>query len=352
MCPLILEFLKEPFYEVVVCNSGQHKDMVKEITDYFGIKINYDLDVMQEGQSLASLSAKILERANEIVTLTHPDILCVHGDTTTAKSFAEVGFYNHIPVAHIEAGLRTNDLLSPFPEEFNRVFIDKLSTLLFAPTDANAKALVKEGINDKRIYVTGNTVIDSLKYTIRDTNTNTELKDWIGDSKYIILTTHRRENLGDPMKEIFNAISELTYKFPEIKFIYPMHPNPVIKEIADKYLRPRDNLKVTKPLNVFQFHNLLKNAYGVITDSGGIQEECCGLKIPTFVIREHSERQEGINTHLIHLIGCSMQEIVYTLSDFIYRERKGYLPRGFKNPYGDGNACIKIAEIIKDFLYD
>ena len=351
MCPLVLELLKEPFYQVLVCNSGQHRDMVKEITDFFGITINFDLNVMKPKQSLAELSARITKSAQEVISLTHPDILCVHGDTTTAKSFAEVGFYNHIPVAHIEAGLRTNDILSPFPEEFNRIVIDKISTLLFAPTEDNAKELIKEGLNEKRIYTTGNTVIDSLKYTLREDCLDDSLKKWIGDSKYIILTAHRRENLGEPMKQIFNAVSEITYKFPEIKFIYPMHPNPIIKELAQKYLRPRSNLKITKPLNVFQFHNLLKNAYCVLTDSGGIQEECCGLKIPTFVMREHSERQEGVNSKLIRMIGCSTPEIISEISRFIYREGKGYIPYNYTNPYGDGHASEKIAEIIKEFLY-
>lgn len=346
MCPLILELKRTKTIKCVVCLTGQHKEMLRQVMDIFHVKEDYNLNIMEQKQSLSSITVKVIDGFEAILKKECPDIVLVHGDTTTSFAAALSAFYCQIPVGHVEAGLRTFDMYSPFPEEFNRQAVDMISSLYFAPTDTAKRNLLKEGKNNKNIFVTGNTVIDALKLTVSQ-NYRNEYLDWAQDSRMILLTTHRRENLGIPMIHIFKALRRIIKEYENIKVIFPIHKNPKIREIADEYLVGIDRIKIIEPLDVLAFHNFMAKSYLILTDSGGVQEEAPSLGVPVLVLRNVTERLEGLETGALKLIGTEenavYQSIIQLLNDKDCYQRMSCSV----NPYGDGKASSRIVGIIK-----
>lgn len=337
MCPLVKELQKRAEFETVVCLTGQHREMLDSVTEIFGIKADYDLSVMKEGQTLSDISARIIEGITPILEKEKPDILLVHGDTTTAFASALAAFYLKIPVGHIEAGLRTYRIDSPYPEEFNRRAVSLISDYDFAPTEAARENLIKEGKNPARVFVTGNTVIDALKYTVKEVQKSE-------DSRLILLTAHRRENIGEPMRNIFSAVKRVAEKYDDIKIVYPVHPNPAVREIAEEILCGCDKISLTEPLGTIEFHNLLAQSYCVLTDSGGVQEEAAALGKPTLVLRDTTERRESDS---LRLVGTNEDDIVREFECLLNDKASYNRMKNAPNPYGDGNAAKRIADILE-----
>ena len=332
MCPLVLELKSRPFFDVKVCVTGQHREMLDGVLAAFGISPDYDLDIMKPQQTLF-----------DITTL----VLVVHGDTTTAFVSALACFYLQIPVGHVEAGLRTYDITSPYPEEFNRQAIDIVSRYSFAPTEMAKANLLKEGKSPEMIYVTGNTGIDALRFTVKTDYTNKYL-DWAGDSKLILITAHRRENLGGPMRNMFGAIKRVLDEHADVKAIYPIHLNPQVREIANEVLSDTDRLQMIEPLNVVDFHNFISRSYLILTDSGGIQEEAPYLGKPVLVMRTTTERPEGIAAGTLKLVGVEEDTIYREFTALIENEAEYARMSKAANPYGDGFACRRIADLLED----
>lgn len=346
MCPLVLELKKRADTETVVCVTAQHRQMLDTVLDIFGVVPDYDLDIMKARQTLFDITTVILRRIEEVLDREKPDVLLVHGDTTTAFASALAGFYKQIPVGHVEAGLRTYDIYSPYPEEFNRQAIDIISTYCFAPTEVSRENLLKaDGSSRRKVYVTGNTVIDAMKYTLRQ-DYSSPVTEWAGDSRLILLTAHRRENLGKPMENMFRAVLRVIEENPDVRAVYPVHLNPVVRETADRIFGGCDRMKLIEPLDVVDFHNLMNRSYIILTDSGGIQEEAPGMGKPVLVMRDTTERPEGIAAGTLKLAGTN-EETIYTEFTRLLCDSEEYRKMSeASNPYGDGHACERIADIL------
>lgn len=346
MCPLILEMKSRKNIKTTVCVTGQHREMLHQVLDVFNIMPDIDLDIMIENQTLFDITSAILVRLKNVYEKVNPDIVLVHGDTTTSFSAALAAYYLRIDVGHVEAGLRTYDIYSPFPEEINRQAVGLISRFHFTPTISSLNNLINEGKSRERIFVTGNTAIDALKTTIKK-NYHNELLDWVGGSKLILITAHRRENLGNPMKNMFNAIRRIINENPDLKAIYPIHMNPEVRRIANSIFGDTERIKIINPLEVIDFHNLMSKAYIILTDSGGIQEEAPSLGIPVLVMRNTTERPEGISAGTLKLVGTEEKTIYNNFKELISNKQLYAEMSTAANPYGDGTACIKIADIIE-----
>ena len=349
MAPLVKELEKREEIESIVAVTAQHREMLDQVLETFDIKPNYDLNIMKQGQTLADVTTRALRGLEEIIKECKPDIVLVHGDTTTTFAGALAAFYNQVAIGHVEAGLRTYDKYSPWPEEMNRQMVDCMSDMYFAPTDLSKENLLKQNIKEDKIYVTGNTAIDAMDTTV-DENYKHEVIDWVGNSRMILLTAHRRENLGEPMKHIFKAIKRLVDEFDDIKVVYPIHKNPLVREIANEILQGNDRVRLIEPLEVFDFHNFQNKSFMIMSDSGGIQEEAPSLGKPVLVLRDTTERPEGIDAGTLKLVGTN-EEAIYEEAKKILTDKDSYDKMSkASNPYGDGHASEKIVNaIIKYF---
>ena len=346
MCPLVREFRARGKMEVGVCVTGQHREMLDQVLERFGVRPDFDLRIMQEGQSLHDITAKVLCGMKGVLEDYGPDLVFVHGDTTTAFATALACYYQQIPVAHVEAGLRTNNIYSPFPEELNRQAIDLIARYHFAPTQLARYNLRQEGKDAANIHVTGNTVIDALKTTVRE-DYESEITQWAKGSRLIVMTAHRRENLGEPMKRMFRAVRRVADSFPDVKVVYPVHPNPAVRAAAEAILGGHERIRLIEPLDVTDFHNLMSRAYFLLSDSGGVQEEAPAMGKPVLVMRDTTERPEGLESGMLQLVGTDEDMIFYgcraLLSEPAYYERMSHA----RDPYGDGAASKRIADIIE-----
>ena len=345
MCPLVLEMRKHPELETVVCVTGQHRQMLDQILECFHVEPKYDLSIMQKNQTLFDVTVNILIRVKEVLENEKPDVVLVHGDTSTAFVTALACFYLQIPVGHVEAGLRTYNLYSPFPEEFNRQAVDLISQYYFAPTETSRQNLLKEGKPDEKIFVTGNTVIDALATTVRHDYQHPEI-EWAKGSRLLLLTAHRRENLGEPMREMFTAIRRIVDEFPDVKVIYPMHLNPVVREMARACFAGEERVHLIEPLDVLDFHNLMAHSYLILTDSGGIQEEAPALGKPVLVMRDTTERPEGVAAGTLRLVGTDEQQIYAAVRELLTDPAAYHQMEHAVNPYGDGKASQYICDIL------
>ena len=346
MCPLVNELKKRESLQTVVCVTGQHRQMLDQVLDAFQVEPDYDLSIMKDKQTLFDVTTNILERIKEVLEKEKPDVVLVHGDTSTTFVTALACFYLQIPVGHVEAGLRTYNIYSPYPEEFNRQAVSIISQYNFAPTELSKQNLLKEGKNPESIYVTGNTAIDALKTTVRNDYTHPEL-DWAKGSRLIMLTAHRRENLGEPMHHMFRAIKRIVDEHDDLKVIYPIHMNPVVRQAASEIFGDDDRFHIIEPLDVLDFHNFLARSYLILTDSGGIQEEAPSLGKPVLVMRDTTERPEGIAAGTLKLVGTN-EETIYREFDRLLTDQVAYDAMSHaSNPYGDGHACERIADILE-----
>ena len=345
MCPLVKELKKRDGIETIVCVTGQHKQMLQQVLECFDVKPDYDLSIMKDRQTLFDVTTNILNKIKVVLETEKPDVVLVHGDTSTTFVTALACYYLQIPVGHVEAGLRTYDIYSPYPEEFNRQAVGIIAAYNFAPTELSKENLLKEGKNKDSIYVTGNTAIDALKTTVRENYTNPIL-EWANDSRLIMLTAHRRENLGEPLHHMFRAIKRIVDEIKDIKVIYPIHMNPAVRQVADEILGDSDRIKIIEPLDVIDFHNFLSQSYLILTDSGGIQEEAPSLGKPVLVMRDTTERPEGIKAGTLKLVGTN-EETIYSEFKRLLSDKDEYEQMSkASNPYGDGFACKRIADIL------
>lgn len=349
MCPLVNELKTRKNIETIVCVTGQHRQMLDQVLDAFKVKPDYDLSIMKERQTLFDVTTNILNRIKEVLEKENPDVVLVHGDTSTTFVTALACFYLQIPVGHVEAGLRTYDIYSPYPEEFNRQAVSIIAKYNFAPTELSKNNLLKEGKNPETIYVTGNTAIDALKTTVTEDYKNPEL-EWAKGSKLVLLTAHRRENLGEPLRHMFKAIRKIVDEHPEVKVIYPIHMNPVVRETANEILGDDDRIRIIEPLEVLDFHNFMAQSYMILTDSGGIQEEAPSLGKPVLVMRDTTERPEGIKAGTLKLVGTNEETIYNEFKKLLTDEEEYRKMSTASNPYGDGNACKRIADILEKEL--
>ncbi len=346
MCPLVNELKGRSGIQTVVCVTGQHRQMLDQVLEAFAVKPDYDLSIMKERQTLFDVTTNILNRIREVLEKERPDVVLVHGDTSTTFVTALACFYLQIPVGHVEAGLRTYNIYSPYPEEFNRQAVSIISSYNFAPTELSKQNLLKEGKAEETIFVTGNTAIDALKTTVREDYTNPELQ-WAAGSRLILITAHRRENLGEPMKHMFRAIRRVCDEHPDIKAIYPIHMNPAVRETADEILGGDERIRIIEPLDVLDFHNFLARSYLILTDSGGIQEEAPSLGKPVLVMRDTTERPEGIDAGTLKLTGTD-EEVIYENFRLLLEDPAEYEKMSTaSNPYGDGFASRRIADILE-----
>lgn len=345
MCPLVNVLKARKEFETIVCVTGQHKEMLEQVLDAFHIVPDINLNIMKENQTLFDVTTAILTNIKGVLEKERPDVVLVHGDTTTTYATALACFYLQIPVGHVEAGLRTYNMDSPFPEEFNRQSVSLIARYHFAPTEQARQNLLNEGKDDSTIYVTGNTAIDALKTTINPEYRHEEL-DWVGDARLIMLTAHRRENLGEPMEHMFRAINRICNEHPDIKVIYPIHMNPRVRDTADRILGGNKNIRIIEPLNVLDFHNFLNNAYLILTDSGGIQEEAPSLGKPVLVMRDTTERPEGIAAGTLKLVGTDEETIYRNFKLLLEDQEEYHTMSSTSNPYGDGYASERIADIL------
>lgn len=348
MCPLVLQLKRTKHLECIVCLTGQHREMLVQVMDAFGIQEDYNLDIMQQNQTLASITVNVLSRMEKVLEKEKPDLILVHGDTTTSFTAALAGFYKNIPVGHVEAGLRTYDMYSPYPEEFNRQAADLVAELYFAPTGQARQNLLKEGKKDEKIYVTGNTVIDALLQTVREDYRHEHL-DWCQGSRLILLTAHRRENLGEPMRHMFRAVKRIIEEYPDIKVVYPVHRNPKVRQAAREILAGEERIRLIEPLDVVDFHNFMAHSYIILTDSGGIQEEAPSLGKPVLVMRDTTERPEGIEAGTLKLVGTEEERIYREIKGLLEDERKYQCMSRAVNPYGDGHASERIVRAIVEY---
>ena len=345
MCPLVNELKKRQSIETIVCVTGQHRQMLDQVLEAFSVVPDYDLSIMKDKQTLFDVTVNILQRIKTVLEEVKPDVVLVHGDTSTTFVTALACFYLQIPVGHVEAGLRTYNIYSPYPEEFNRQAVSIISQYNFAPTELSKQNLLKEGKDPESIYVTGNTAIDALKTTVRADYTHPEL-EWADGSRLIMITAHRRENLGEPMRHMFKAIRRVMDEHPDVKAIYPIHMNPVVRDIAQEYLGDDDRIHIIEPLDVLDFHNFLSRSYLILTDSGGIQEEAPSLGKPVLVMRDTTERPEGIAAGTLKLVGTEEETIYKEFSRLLSDKDEYEAMSKASNPYGDGHACERIADIL------
>lgn len=345
MCPLINELKARRNIQTVVCVTGQHRQMLDMVLRAFSVTPDYDLSVMKDRQTLFDVTAEVLQGMEPVLRAEKPDIVLVHGDTSTTFAAALACFYMRLPVGHVEAGLRTYDLASPYPEEFNRQAVSLVTRFHFVPTERARENLLREGKNPGTVYVTGNTVVDALKTTVRRDYTHPEL-DWASDSRLILITAHRRENLGEPMEHMFRAIRRVMDEHPDTKAIYPIHRNPRVRELAEKYLGGDDRIRIIEPLDVIDFHNFMARCHLILTDSGGIQEEAPSLGKPVLVMRHVTERPEGIEAGTLRLVGTE-EETIYREFTRLLTDKTAYEAMAHAaNPYGDGHASERIADIL------
>lgn len=351
MCPLVLKLQENKNLECVVCLTGQHKEMLKQVMDAFCVKEDYNLDIMKDRQTLTTITTSILEKIEPVLKGEKPDIVLVHGDTTTSYAAALAAFYQQIPVGHVEAGLRTGDIYSPFPEEMNRLLTDRISSLYFAPTELNKRNLLSEGINDN-IYVTGNTVIDAFKYTVKSAyKFSDDLLNSINydEKKCILLTAHRRENLGKPLEHICNAVKRVANEYKNVEFVYPVHLNPRVQETVYGILDGVNNIHLIKPLDVLDMHNLMAKCYMVMTDSGGIQEEAPHFGKPVLVLRTETERPEAVEAGTVKVVGVNEDDIYKAAASLIQNSDEYNKMAHATNPYGDGLASERIIKAILEY---
>ncbi|CCY05103.1 uDP-N-acetylglucosamine 2-epimerase [Eggerthella sp. CAG:1427] len=346
MCPLVNELkIRSNYFEVVVCVTGQHREMLDQVLKVFNVKPNYDLAIMKPGQTLFDVTSNVLSKIKEVFEKEKPDAVLVHGDTTSSFAAALAAFYLKIPVGHIEAGLRTYNLYSPWPEEFNRQTVDLVTRWYFAPTVASMQNLKDEGKDPAKIWVTGNTGIDALRTTVRNDYSHPEL-EWASDSKLILITAHRRENLGEPMHRMFRAIRRVMQEHPDTKAIYPIHMNPKVRAAAHDELDGFDRLRLIEPLEVLDFHNFLAASHVILTDSGGIQEEAPSLGKPVLVMRDTTERPEGVAAGTLKLVGTDEDVIYREFSRLLTNDAEYARMSQASNPYGDGHASERIADAL------
>ncbi|MBQ2942195.1 MAG: UDP-N-acetylglucosamine 2-epimerase (non-hydrolyzing) [Clostridia bacterium] len=346
MCPLVNELKSRKNIETVVCVTGQHRQMLDQVLEAFSVVPDYDLSIMKDKQTLFDITTNILNGIKGVLEEVGPDVVLVHGDTSTTFVTALACFYLQIPVGHVEAGLRTYNIYSPFPEEFNRQAVGIVAKYNFSPTELSKENLLKEGKNPESIYVTGNTAIDALKTTVREDYTHPEL-EWAKGSRLITITAHRRENLGEPMHNMFRAIRRIMDEHPDVKAIYPIHMNPVVRKAAEDELGGCDRIRIIEPLEVLDFHNFLARSYLILTDSGGIQEEAPSLGKPVLVMRDTTERPEGIAAGTLKLVGTD-ETVIYENFKELLENKEAYEKMSkASNPYGDGFACKRIADILE-----
>lgn len=347
MCPLVNELKQRNTIKTIVCVSGQHRQMLDQVLHTFDVIPDYDLSIMKQGQILFDITINILSNIKVVLNEIEPDIVLVHGDTSTTFVTALACFYLQIPVGHVEAGLRTYNIYSPYPEEFNRQAVSIISKYNFAPTELAKENLIREGKDENTIYVTGNTAIDALKTTVRKDYYHPEF-DWVGKSRLIIITAHRRENLGEPMKHMFRAIKRVLDEHIDVKAIYPIHMNPIVRQTAKEIFGDDDRIHIIEPLEVLDFHNFLARSYMILTDSGGIQEEAPSLGKPVLVMRDTTERPEGIIAGTLKLVG-TREETIYNNFKLLLENKDEYNKMSnASNPYGDGFACKRIADILEN----
>ena len=347
MCPLVNELKARKNIKTVVCVTGQHRQMLDMVLDTFKVVPDYDLSIMKAGQTLFDITTNILASIDSVLDEVKPNVVLVHGDTSTTFVTALACFYKQIAVGHVEAGLRTYNIYSPYPEEFNRQAVGIIAKYNFSPTELSRDNLLKEGKNPETIYVTGNTAIDALKTTVRDDYTHPEL-EWAKDSRLIMITAHRRENLGEPMHNMFRAIRRVMDENPDVKAIYPIHMNPIVRKAADEELGDCDRVHIIEPLEVLDFHNFLAQSYMILTDSGGIQEEAPSLGKPVLVMRDTTERPEGIEAGTLKLVGTD-EQVIYDNFKLLLDNRETYEAMSkASNPYGDGYACKRIVDILEE----
>lgn len=347
MCPLVNELKSRKTIETIVCVTGQHRQMLDQVLDAFHIVPDFDLSIMKDRQTLFDITTNILNRIKDVLEEVKPDVVLVHGDTSTTFVTALGCFYLQIPVGHVEAGLRTYNIYSPYPEEFNRQAVGIISQFNFAPTEMSKDNLLREGKKPETIYVTGNTAIDALKTTVREDYSHPEL-EWAKGSRLIMITAHRRENLGEPMKNMFRAIRRVMDEHSDVKAIYPIHMNPIVRETAQSILGDDDRIHIIEPLDVLDFHNFLSRSYLILTDSGGIQEEAPSLGKPVLVMRDTTERPEGIKAGTLKLVGTN-EEVIYRNFTELLNDKEAYNAMAQAvNPYGDGHACERIADILEN----
>lgn len=345
MCPLVNELKKRSSVQTIVCVTGQHRQMLEQVLKTFNVVPDYDLSIMKDKQTLFDVTINILDRIKEVLEEVKPDICLVHGDTSTTFVTALACFYSQIPVGHVEAGLRTYDIYSPFPEEFNRQAVSIISQYNFAPTELAKKHLINEGKDPNSIYVTGNTVIDAMQHTVVEDYQHPEL-DWVGNKRMIFITAHRRENLGEPMHNMFRAIKRVLDEHPDVRAIYPIHMNPMVRKAAEEELGNCDQIHIIEPIEVFDCHNFEARCYLCLTDSGGIQEECPSYGKPVLVMRDTTERPEGVEAGTLKLVGTS-EETIYEWFTKLLDDKNEYAKMAHAtNPYGDGHACERIADIL------
>lgn len=345
MCPLVNELKTRDSIKTIVCVTGQHRQMLDQVLDAFSVSPDFDLSIMKEKQSLFDITTSILEKIKSVLEEVSPDVVLVHGDTSTTFVTALACFYKQIPVGHVEAGLRTYNIYSPYPEEFNRQAVSIISKFNFAPTELAKQNLLREGKSADTIFVTGNTAIDALKTTVREDYSNPEL-EWASGNKLILITAHRRENLGKPMENMFRAIRRCLDEHPDVKAIYPIHLNPVVRQTAREIFGDDDRIHLIDPLDVLDFHNFMARSYLILTDSGGIQEEAPSLGKPVLVMRDTTERPEGISAGTLKLVG-TQEETIYREFKTLLEDKKAYAKMSnASNPYGDGFASRRIADVL------
>ncbi|MEE0845045.1 MAG: UDP-N-acetylglucosamine 2-epimerase (non-hydrolyzing) [Eggerthellaceae bacterium] len=346
MCPLVIELKKHPDrFNVKTCVTGQHRQMLDAVLDAFEIKPDYDLSIMKNQQTLFDITSEVLLQLNEVIQKESPDIVLVHGDTTTSFAAALAAFYLDVPVGHVEAGLRTNNLRSPFPEEFNRQTVDIISDYYFAPTETAKQNLLREGKDESKIFVTGNTGIDALRTTVKE-GYDHEILQWSREHRLLLITAHRRENLGDPMHRMFRAIRRVVEEHPDVRAVYPVHLNPQVRAAAEEELSGCSAIRLINPLDVIDFHNILARCYLVLTDSGGIQEEAPSLGKPVLVMRDTTERPEGVAAGTLKLVGTLEDDIFRECSILLSDEEAYRAMSRASNPYGDGHACKRIVSAL------
>lgn len=346
MAPLVKELESRKEIKSIVCVTAQHREMLDQVLETFNIKPDYDLNIMKQGQTLGDVTTRALNGLEEVIKEAKPDIVLVHGDTTTTFAGALAAFYNQVAIGHVEAGLRTDDKYSPFPEEMNRQMVDCMSDMYFAPTNISKENLLKENIPEDKIYITGNTAIDAMSTTIDKNYSHPEL-EWIKDNeRMILLTAHRRENLGEPMRNIFKGIRRIIDEFEDVKIIYPIHMNPKVREVANEIFGECDRVRLIEPLEVFDFHNFQNKSYLILTDSGGIQEEAPSLGKPVLVLRDTTERPEGIEAGTLKLVGTD-EDVIYEETKKLLTDKEAYEKMSHaSNPYGDGHASKRIVDAI------
>ncbi len=347
MAPLVKTLKAQPDLETIVCVTAQHRQMLDQVLDVFDIKPDYDLDIMKQGQTLSQITSKVLQGMEEVLKETKPDIVLVHGDTTTTYAGALAAFYQQVAIGHVEAGLRTWNKYSPYPEEMNRQMVGVLADVHFAPTDTSKQNLIREGKTAASIHVTGNTAIDALATTVKEDYRH-EILDWVGKDRMILLTAHRRENLGKPMHHMFQAIRRIVEEHEDVKVVYPVHMNPVVRNIANEIFKDHPRIRLIEPLEVIDFHNFIARAYLILTDSGGIQEEAPGLGKPVLVLRDTTERPEGIQAGTLKLAGTDEENIYHMTKELLECPQSYENMAHAVNPYGDGHASERIVKIIKE----